>query len=164
MRRSDFLLALISSRLVLMVIEIGLLLGFGVLAFHMRVLGSLFSIVLLASLGAVSFGGLGLLVASRADKIESVSGLMNLVMMPMWIFSGVFFSSERFPALLQPFIKAAAPDGAQRCACVPRFCRARPSGPSLEGCWFWCFGAAFPSYWLCAGSAGLSMILQASSS
>ena len=90
MRRSDFLLALISSRLVLMVIEIGILLGFG---------------VLLASMGAVSFGGLGLLVASRADKIESVSGLMNLVMMPMWIFSGVFFSSERFPALLQPFIK-----------------------------------------------------------
>jgi ABC-type polysaccharide/polyol phosphate export permease len=88
-----------------MVIEIGILLGFGVLAFHMRVLGSLFSIVLLASMGAVSFGGLGLLVASRADKIESVSGLMNLVMMPMWIFSGVFFSSERFPALLQPFIK-----------------------------------------------------------
>ena len=105
MRRSDFLLALISSRLILMVIEIGILLGFGVLAFHMRVLGSLFSIVLLASMGAVSFGGLGLLVASRADKIESVSGLMNLVMMPMWIFSGVFFSSERFPALLQPFIK-----------------------------------------------------------
>jgi len=105
MRRSDFLLALISSRLVLMVIEIVILLGFGVLAFHMRVLGSVFSIVLLASIGAVSFGGLGLLVASRADKIESVSGLMNLVMMPMWIFSGVFFSSERFPAMLQPFIK-----------------------------------------------------------
>ena len=96
MRRSDFLLALISSRLVLMVIEIGILLGFGVLAFHMRVLGSLFSIVLLASMGAVSFGGLGLLVASRADKIESVSGLMNLVMMPMWIFSGVFFRRNGF--------------------------------------------------------------------
>ncbi len=48
---------------------------------------------------------LGLLTASRSQKIEGVSGLMNLVMMPMWIFSGVFFSSERFPALLQPFIK-----------------------------------------------------------
>lgn len=105
MRRSDFLLALTSSRLVLMVIEIVLLLGFGVLAFHMRVLGSLFSIMLINTIGAVSFGGLGLLTASRAQKIESVSGLMNLVMMPMWIFSGVFFSSERFPAMLQPFIK-----------------------------------------------------------
>jgi len=105
MRRSDFLLALTSSRLVLMVIEIVLLLGFGVLAFHMRVLGSVFTILLLTTVGAISFGGLGLLTASRAQKIESVSGLMNLVMMPMWIFSGVFFSSERFPALLQPFIK-----------------------------------------------------------
>jgi ABC-2 type transport system permease protein len=105
MRRSDFLLALTSSRLVLMIIEIGLLLGFGVLVFHMRVLGSLFTIVLLAAIGAVAFGGLGLLTASRAQKLESVSGLMNIVMMPMWIFSGVFFSSERFPAMLQPFIK-----------------------------------------------------------
>jgi ABC-2 type transport system permease protein len=105
MRRSDFLLALTSSRLVLMVIEIGLLLGFGVLAFHMRVVGSIFTILLINTVGAVSFGGLGLLTASRAQKIESVSGLMNLVMMPMWIFSGVFFSSERFPAILQPAIK-----------------------------------------------------------
>jgi len=106
MRRSDFLLALLTSRLVLMLIEVTLLLGFGVLVFHMRVLGSLLSILVIASIGAISFGGLGLLTASRAQKIESASGLMNLVMMPMWIFSGVFFSGERFPAVVQPFIKA----------------------------------------------------------
>lgn len=105
MRRSDFLLALNSSRLVLMIIEVVLLLSLGVLVFRMRVLGSVFSILLLATVGAVAFGGLGLLTASRSQKIESVSGLMNIVMMPMWIFSGVFFSSERFPAVLQPFIK-----------------------------------------------------------
>jgi ABC-2 type transport system permease protein len=106
MRRGDFLLALLSSRLVLMIIEIGLLLTLGVIVFHMRVLGSLFAILLLGSAGAMTFGGLGLLTASRAQKIESVSGLMNLVMMPMWIFSGVFFSYERFPAVIQPLIKA----------------------------------------------------------
>ncbi|MFZ0684103.1 MAG: ABC transporter permease [Terriglobales bacterium] len=106
MRRSDFLLALTSSRLVLMVIEVGLLLGFGVLVFHMRVQGSILSVVLLGSVGAVAFGGVGLLTASRAQKIESVSGLINLVMMPMWIFSGVFFSYQKFPAVAQPFIKA----------------------------------------------------------
>ena len=106
MRRSDFLLALASGRLVLMVTEVGLLLGFGVLVFHIRVLGSLLSILLLSAIGAVGFAGLGLLTASRAQKIESVSGLINLIMMPMWIFSGVFFSYERFPAAIQPFIKA----------------------------------------------------------
>jgi len=106
MRRSDFLLALASSRLILMIIEIGLLLAFGVLFFHMRVLGSLGAISFIAAMGSLTFGGVGLLTASRAQKIESVSGLINLVMMPMWIFSGVFFSYERFPAMLQPFIKA----------------------------------------------------------
>jgi ABC-2 type transport system permease protein len=105
MRRSDFLLALMSSRLVLMVIEIGLLLTLGVVVFHMKVLGSIFSIGLLGTIGALCFGGVGLVTASRAQKIESVSGLMNLVMMPMWIFSGVFFSYERFPAVIQPLIK-----------------------------------------------------------
>ena len=106
MRRSDFLLALTSSRLILMLIEVALMLVFGVLVFKMRVLGSLLTIVLIGAAGALSFGGLGLLTASRAQKIESVSGLINLVMMPMWIFSGVFFSYERFPAKILPFIKA----------------------------------------------------------
>jgi ABC-type multidrug transport system permease subunit len=106
MRRGDFLLALLSSRLVLMIIEIGLLLTLGVLVFHMKVLGSIFAILFLGSAGAMCFGGVGLLTASRAQKIESVSGIMNLVMMPMWIFSGVFFSYERFPAVIQPLIKA----------------------------------------------------------
>jgi len=106
MRRSDFLLAMASSRLILMIIEVGLLLVFGVLFFHMRVLGSVGAIALIAAIGSLTFGGVGLLTASRAQKIESVSGLINLVMMPMWIFSGVFFSYERFPTIIHPFIKA----------------------------------------------------------
>jgi ABC-type multidrug transport system permease subunit len=106
MRRGDFLLALASSRLVLMIIEVGLLLLFGVIFFHMRVLGSIGAIALIAGTGSLTFGGVGLLTASRAQKIESVSGLINLVMMPMWIFSGVFFSYERFPAVIHPLIKA----------------------------------------------------------
>jgi ABC-2 type transport system permease protein len=106
MRRSDFLLALAAGRLALMITEVGLLLGFGALVFHIRVLGSLFSILVLSAIGAVGFAGLGLLTASRAQKIESVSGLINFIMMPMWIFSGVFFSYQRFPAVIQPFIKA----------------------------------------------------------
>jgi ABC-2 type transport system permease protein len=106
MRRGDFLLALASSRLILMIIEVGLLLVFGVLFFHMRVVGSVAAIALIGGIGSLTFGGVGLLTASRAQKIESVSGLINVVMMPMWIFSGVFFSYERFPAVIHPLIKA----------------------------------------------------------
>jgi len=106
MRRSDFLLAIMSSRVILMIIDGGFFLGFGVLFFHMRLMGSLWALALIGGLGSLSFGGLGLLTASRAQKIESISGLINVVMMPMWIFSGVFFSYERFPAVVQPLIKA----------------------------------------------------------
>jgi ABC-2 type transport system permease protein len=106
MRRSDFLLAVMSSRLVLMVIEVGLLLVFGMLVFHMPVAGSFVSLAVVGSIAAIAFGGVGLLTACRAQKIESVSGLINVVMMPMWIFSGVFFSYEHFPAKALPFIKA----------------------------------------------------------
>ncbi len=106
MRRSDFLLAVMSSRLVLMVIEVGLLLAFGMLVFHMPVAGSFLTLALVGSIAAIAFGGLGLLAACRAQKVESASGLINLVMMPMWIFSGVFFSYEHFPAMALPFIKA----------------------------------------------------------
>ena len=106
MRKSDFLLAIASSRLVLMLVELLLMLAFGILVFHMHVMGSWLTILLISTVGALAFGGLGLLTASRAQKIETASGLINLVMMPMWIFSGVFFSYERFPAVVLPLIRA----------------------------------------------------------
>ncbi|HZN04753.1 MAG TPA: ABC transporter permease, partial [Candidatus Polarisedimenticolia bacterium] len=76
------------------------------LLFQVRVQGSLVAVLAVSLLGAISFAGLGLLVACRAQKIETVSGLMNVVMLPMWLLSGIFFSSERFPAALQPVIQA----------------------------------------------------------
>ena len=105
MRRSDFLLALASSRLILMILELLIVLGFGVLMFHMRVMGSWPAILFVSCLGAMTFAGLGLLTASRAEKIETASGIMNVIMMPMWVFSGIFFSYERFPAKVIPLIR-----------------------------------------------------------
>jgi ABC-type multidrug transport system permease subunit len=106
MRRSHFLGAMMGSRMVLVFLEMLLMLAFGRFFFGMVVQGGLGLIALLALLGAFGFSGLGLLVASRAQKTESVTGLMNLVMLPMFVLSGVFFSAERFPAVLQPFVKA----------------------------------------------------------
>jgi ABC-type multidrug transport system permease subunit len=105
MRRSDFLLAMMASRIVFMLPEVALLLLAGRLLFQVQVHGSFVAVLALALLGAVAFAGLGLLVACRAQKIETVSGLMNLVMLPMWLLSGIFFSSERFPAVFQPAIR-----------------------------------------------------------
>jgi len=105
MKRSDFLLSVMLSRILFTVPEVLVLLLFGWLVFDVKNHGSLWSLVFLIVLGAATFGGMGLLVASRAKTIETVSGLMNLVMLPMWVLSGVFFSAERFPEAVQPAIK-----------------------------------------------------------
>lgn len=106
MRRGDFMLAQMTTRLAFMVIELAFVLGFARLAFGVPVRGSLGTILLVGAVGALSFGGIGLLVAARAQRIEAVMGLMNVVMMPMFICSGVFFSADRFPELLQGPIHA----------------------------------------------------------
>lgn len=106
MRRSHYLLAFILSRLLFLFLEIAALVGFGWLMFGVGVRGSFTTLGLITVLGALSFAGLGLLVASRARTIEAVSGLMNLVMLPMWILSGTFFSYARFPEAMQPFVRA----------------------------------------------------------
>jgi ABC-2 type transport system permease protein len=104
MRRSHYLLSHMLSRLIFLVLEVGALLGFARLVFGIPMTGSLLTLAGFCLLGTFTFSGLGLLVASRARTVEGVSGLMNLVMVPMWIFSGVFFASENFPEVMQPFI------------------------------------------------------------
>jgi len=106
MSRAQYLFSFILSRLTMLILEVATLLGFGVLVFDVPMRGSylqLFAICLLASL---TFSAVGLLVASRVRTIEGVSGLSNLVMLPMWVFSGVFFAWTRYPAAVQPFIRA----------------------------------------------------------
>ena len=106
MRKSHFLLAQMVSRFVFLVVEVVVILVFGVAAFQVPVRGSLGTLAFVTVLGALAFAGIGLLVVARARTLEAASGLMNLVMVPMWLLSGVFFSSERFPKASQPFIQA----------------------------------------------------------
>jgi ABC-type multidrug transport system permease subunit len=106
MKKSEFMAAIMGSRMIFMVPEVLFLLLFARYVCGVVNHGSLFAVTLIVLLGAVMFSGLGLLIASRAKTIEAVSGMMNLIMVPMWIFSGIFFSSERFPEAAQPFIKA----------------------------------------------------------
>jgi ABC-2 type transport system permease protein len=106
MRKSDYLLSQILSRFVFLVLEVGVILLFGVLAFGVPVRGSVALLLFTSLLGALCFAGLGLLTAARAKTLEGASGLMNLVMVPMWLLSGVFFSAERFGKASQPVIQA----------------------------------------------------------
>jgi ABC-2 type transport system permease protein len=106
MRRSHYLLSFVFSRLVGLVLEVAVVVGFGWLLFGVAVRGSLLDLAVVSLVGALTFAGIGLLVAARPRTVEGVSGWMNLVQLPMWLFSGTFFSYERFPAVVRPAIRA----------------------------------------------------------
>src|SRR5215470_14629092 len=106
MRKREYLLAQVGRRLVLLAPEAGVPLLFGVLALGLPVRGSLVTTSIVCLVGALAFGGVGLLLASRARTFEAISGLMNMTMVPMWVLSGVFFSSSNFPQAVQPLIQA----------------------------------------------------------
>jgi ABC-type multidrug transport system permease subunit len=106
MPKWQYLASFMLSRLAMLIIEVAMFLGFARLVFGVPFRGSLVELAFLCLLTSLAFTGLGLLAASRAKTMEAVSGLMNLVMLPMWILSGVFFSASRFPAVVQPVVRA----------------------------------------------------------
>jgi ABC-2 type transport system permease protein len=106
MSRTYYLLSYLMWRMIVLVIEVGVPIGFGALAFGVPMRGSFLDLAILCVLASLAFSALALLIASRARTIEAVSGLMNLAQVPMWILSGVFFSAQRFPDVVQPFISA----------------------------------------------------------
>jgi ABC-2 type transport system permease protein len=105
MSKAHYLLSHVLSRFLFLALEVIVIIGFAWVFFGVAVHGALWALAAIALLGGLSFGGLGLLLASRCRTIEAVSGLMNLVMLPMWVLSGVFFASTNFPKAMQPFIK-----------------------------------------------------------
>lgn len=106
MRKSHYLIAQFLMRLVFLVLEVGAVATMAWLIFGVRVHGPFIVFALVCLVGAMAFAGIGLLLASRVRTIEAVSGLMNVIMMPMWICSGVFFSYDRFPDAAKPIIRA----------------------------------------------------------
>ena len=106
MQRSDFLLSFLLVRALLLSAELPPLLLFSYFAFHVGVAGSIALLTIVALIGAMVFTMMGLLLASRSQSPQIVTGLINIVTLPMYMCSGVFFSSARFPEWLQPFIRA----------------------------------------------------------
>jgi len=105
MRKSSFLASLFFARLVFLILELSILIAFGVFVLEIPFRANWFSFVAVCVGGAAAFSGLGLLACGRSQTIEGASGMLNFVMMPMWLLSGVFFSYERFPDVMQPIIK-----------------------------------------------------------
>jgi ABC-2 type transport system permease protein len=106
MSKRDYLASHLLGRMAFLGFEVPLILLFGVLVFGVPIRGSLSALIAICILGALSFSGIGLLTTARASTLETGSGLMNLVMIPMWLVSGSFFSADRFPKAVQPAIQA----------------------------------------------------------
>ncbi len=106
MRRGSYLMSFVLARLVFLIMEVAIILLFAWWLLGVPQRGSFLTLSWLCLLGGTAFAGLGILIGARAKTPEGVSGIMNLVMMPMWLCSGIFFSYERFPELLHPLIRA----------------------------------------------------------
>lgn len=106
MRRGEYLASQVAGRLIFLPLEAGLLIVFARYAFDVPMHGSWMLLTAIILLGALSGAALALLCASRARSFEAVSGFINLAVVPMWILSGVFFSSAHFPEAVQPFVQA----------------------------------------------------------
>lgn len=106
MSRSQYLASYLLQRLVVMVFEVAVVLVFGALVFGVPMRGPILALITICLLGTLMFGALGLLCASRVRTIEGASGIMNVVMLPMWVCSGVFFAATNFPDAIQPLVQA----------------------------------------------------------
>src|SRR5207249_4513366 len=89
-----------------LLVEVAVFLVFAKFLLGVPIRGRLPELVLLCLLASLAFSALGLLIASRVGSIQAASGLTNLIMLPMWILSGVFFSADRLPNAVQPIVRA----------------------------------------------------------
>jgi ABC-2 type transport system permease protein len=105
MRRRHLMYAFGLARLVIIPLELIVILVFSRVFFSVQVTGSYVALLAVSFAGSACFASIAIAVASRAENTETVSGLMNLITMPMFITSGVFFASSNFPESIQPAIR-----------------------------------------------------------
>ena len=105
MKKSDFLFSHVVARFSLCVFESMILLFFSWLFFSIEITGSIAALILVYFSGIAAFGGMGVLVGSRTQSTHVGNGLINAVVLPMTIVSGIFFSYQSFPQWVIPYIK-----------------------------------------------------------
>ena len=105
MKRSNFLVALITVRIAMNFVEAGLLFLFSWLVFNITIQGSVPALLVFFVSGNIAFAGISVFLSSHTSKTEIGNGLINLVSMPMMVLSGIFFSYHNFPGWCIPAIQ-----------------------------------------------------------
>jgi ABC-2 type transport system permease protein len=105
MKKSHFLIALITVRITMNFIESLVLFLFALFAFKMTIQGNISALILIFLSGNIAFAGIAVFVSSHTSNTEVGNGLINFVVFPMMVLSGIFFSYQNFPDWSLPFIK-----------------------------------------------------------
>jgi len=105
MKKSHLLMALMIVRMAMNLIESALLCIFAYLVFDIRIQGNPAALLAIFLAGNIAFAGIAIFVSSHTEKTETGNGLINVVVMPMMVLSGIFFSYHNFPDWSLPFIQ-----------------------------------------------------------
>lgn len=105
MKKSHFLIALITVRITMNFIESTVLFFFALFAFKMSIQGDISALILMFIAGNFAFAGIAVFVSSNTSNTEVGNGLINFVVFPMMVLSGIFFSYQNFPDWSIPVIK-----------------------------------------------------------
>lgn len=105
MNKSYFLISFMLVRMLMNFVEAVLLIIFASLAFHITIQGSIPALLAIFVAGNIGFAGLAFFISCRTAKTEIGNGLINVIVMPMMLLSGVFFSYHNFPDALIPFLQ-----------------------------------------------------------
>ena len=105
MKKSYFLMALITVRVAMNLIESLLLLLFAWLVFDITIQGSILALLMIFIAGNIVFAGIAVFISSHTSNTEIGNGLINAIVMPMMVLSGVFFSYHNFPEWSIPVIQ-----------------------------------------------------------
>jgi ABC-2 type transport system permease protein len=105
MKKSHFLIALITVRITMNFIESAVLFLFSLIAFKMTIQGDISALLIMYLAGNIAFSGIAVFVSSHTSNTEVGNGLINFVVFPMMVLSGIFFSYQNFPEWSLPVIK-----------------------------------------------------------
>ena len=105
MKKSNFLIAMITVRVVMNLMEATLLVLFTWLTFGITIQGNIPALLSVFIAGNIAFAGIAVFVSSHTSKTEVGNGLINVVTMPMMVLSGIFFSYHNFPEWSISFIQ-----------------------------------------------------------
>ena len=98
---ATLLIAQVITRLIVVVVQTLILAGVAIFLFGAEFAGNFFAVLLAATLGGAVFLALGFAVSGWARSEQQAAPLANIVSLPMMFLSGVFFSRDVLPDILQ---------------------------------------------------------------